>query len=83
MQLQYGRVNCGQTSIIVKLLQGSNLMKNSLRLPAALLLSLFLFGCGQSGPLYVSGNPSTVEPPSGQSDSEEENEQDGQSADAE
>lgn len=58
-------------------------MNNSLRLPAALLLSMFLFGCGQSGPLYVSGNPSTAEPPTKQSDSEEEDAQDGQSADAE
>lgn len=59
-------------------------MKNSLRLPTAVLLSMFLFGCGQSGPLYVSGNPSNAEPPAGQSDSkEEEEEQDGQSADAE
>ena len=58
-------------------------MKNSLRLPTALLLSMFLFGCGQSGPLYVSGNSSTAEPPSGRSDSEEEDAQDGQPADEE
>ena len=58
-------------------------MNNSLRLPAALLLSMFLLGCGQSGPLYVSGNPSTADPVTSQSDSEEEDEQDGQPADAE
>lgn len=58
-------------------------MKNQFRLPAALLLSMFLFGCGQSGPLYVSGNPSSVEVPTSQADSEEEDEQDGESAAAE
>lgn len=59
-------------------------MKNIYRLPAALLLSMFLFGCGQSGPLYVSGNPSSVEVPTSQADSEdEEDEQDGESAAAE
>jgi predicted small lipoprotein YifL len=45
-----------------------------------MLLALFLFGCGQSGPLYVSGNPSSVEPASGQTDSDEEDEQDGESS---
>ena len=58
-------------------------MKNQFRFPAALLLSMFLFGCGQSGPLYVSGNPSSVEVPTSQADSEEEDEQDGESAAAE
>ena len=58
-------------------------MKNPMRMPAALLLSMFLFGCGQSGPLYVSGNPSSVEPPASQSDSEKEDEQDGESSDDE
>ena len=58
-------------------------MKNSLRFPAALLLSMFLFGCGQTGPLYVSGNSSSIEPATSQSNSEEEDEQDGQSAEAE
>jgi predicted small lipoprotein YifL len=58
-------------------------MKYSYRLPAALLLSMFLFGCGQSGPLYVSGNPSSVEVPASQADSEEEDEQDGESSAAE
>ena len=37
-------------------------MKNPIRMSAAMLLSLFLFACGQSGPLYVSGNPSTIQP---------------------
>ena len=26
----------------------------------ALLMSLFLIGCGQSGPLYVPGDPSSI-----------------------
>ncbi|MEM7430806.1 MAG: lipoprotein [Pseudomonadota bacterium] len=37
-----------------------------------LLLSLFVFGCGQSGPLYVAGNPSTVQPVAEEADTEEE-----------
>jgi len=32
-------------------------------LPAGILLTLFLAGCGQSGPLYIPGNPSTIHPP--------------------
>ncbi len=55
-------------------------MKNPLRLPAALLLSMFLIGCGQTGPLYVSGNPSTVQPATSQSASDEEDERDGESS---
>jgi predicted small lipoprotein YifL len=37
-------------------------MNSSLRATAALLVLLFLFGCGQSGPLFVPGDPSTVQP---------------------
>ncbi len=37
-------------------------MKNQFRIPAALLLAMFLLGCGQSGPLYVTGNPSAIQP---------------------
>ena len=55
-------------------------MKNPTRLTAALLLSMFLFGCGQSGPLYVTGNPSAVDPSTEQSNNEEEDEQDGESS---
>jgi len=58
-------------------------MKNPMRLPAAVLLSMFLFGCGQTGPLYVSGNPSSVEPVTSPSDSETEDAQDGESSDDE
>jgi predicted small lipoprotein YifL len=50
-------------------------MKNLSRVSAALLLSMFLFGCGQTGPLYVSGNPSSVQTPTAESSSENEEEQ--------
>jgi predicted small lipoprotein YifL len=36
-------------------------------LPAGILLTLVLAGCGQSGPLYIPGNPSTIHPPPEQS----------------
>ena len=39
---------------------------------AALLFALFLAGCGQSGPLYIPGEPAEVEPPTQQADSDEE-----------
>ena len=58
-------------------------MKKRSRISAAVLLSMFLFGCGQSGPLYVSGNPSSVEPASSQTDSEKEEDQDAESTDSE
>ena len=55
-------------------------MKNLSRVSAALLLSMFLFGCGQTGPLYVSGNPSSVQAPTAESGSENEEEQDAKSS---
>jgi predicted small lipoprotein YifL len=58
-------------------------MKNLSRVSAALLLSMFLFGCGQTGPLYVSGNPSSVQAPSGESRTEIEDEQDPESSENE
>jgi len=58
-------------------------MKILSRIPAALLLSMFLFGCGQSGPLYVSGNPSAVDPSAASTDSEEEDEQAAASSESE
>ncbi len=59
-------------------------MKDLSRVAAALLLSMFLFGCGQTGPLYVSGNPSSVQAPTadGSSESEEE-ERDAKSSESE
>ena len=35
-----------------------------LRLIVACLLAMILVGCGQSGPLYLPGNPSEVRQPS-------------------
>ncbi|MGI9221829.1 MAG: LPS translocon maturation chaperone LptM [Woeseiaceae bacterium] len=58
-------------------------MKYPPRFAAALLLSMFLFGCGQSGPLYVAGNPSAADPISSESDSEKEDEQDAESSTSE
>lgn len=55
-------------------------MKILSRVATALLLSMFLFGCGQSGPLYVSGNPSNVDPSTAESENEEDDEQDAESS---
>ena len=47
-------------------------MKSQTATLATLLLVLFLFGCGQSGPLFIPGNPSTVQaPPAAQASAEE------------
>jgi predicted small lipoprotein YifL len=43
---------------------------------AALLFILFLAGCGQSGPLYIPGEPTSVEPPAEQSERDEDSEND-------
>ena len=40
---------------------------------AALLFAFFLAGCGQSGPLYIPGEPASIEPPPDQADSDEDN----------
>jgi predicted small lipoprotein YifL len=58
-------------------------MKNLTRVSAALLLSMFLLGCGQTGPLYVSGNPSSVQAPTGGVNAENEEEQDAESSKSE
>lgn len=44
------------------------------RIFAALLLLLALSACGQSGPLYIPGNPSRIEqpPPAAESTAEDE-----------
>ena len=39
---------------------------------AALLTILFLAGCGQSGPLYIPGDPSSIEPPAEQAENNDE-----------
>ncbi len=43
---------------------------------AALLFILFLAGCGQSGPLYIPGDPSSIEPPAEQAESNEDQDED-------
>lgn len=55
-------------------------MKKLSRVSVALLLAMFLFGCGQSGPLYVSGNPSSVQTPTDDSNTENEEEKDAESS---
>ncbi len=57
-------------------------MKNPLRNSTALLLAMFLLGCGQSGPLYVSGNPSSVQPVGEQSAAEDEDKEEAEESDA-
>ena len=56
-------------------------MTSSLRALLASLLFMFLVGCGQSGPLYVPGDPSTVQPPpeSQQNDNDDEEDDNGSS----
>lgn len=48
---------------------------------AALLFAFALAGCGQSGPLYIPGDPSSVEQTPKSSDAEEENEENGDEED--
>ena len=44
---------------------------------AALLLTLTLAGCGQSGPLYVPGDPSSIKAPPEAAASDEESDENG------
>ena len=44
---------------------------------AASLLTMLLAGCGQSGPLYVPGDPSSIETPQKPPEPEEKNEDNG------
>jgi len=47
---------------------------------AAFSLALVATGCGQSGPLYIPGNPSTIQnPPPAEEQAEEEEEEDSDS----
>ncbi|MEJ2256379.1 MAG: lipoprotein [Woeseiaceae bacterium] len=56
-----------------------------MKLLIAVLAALILCGCGQSGPLYIPGNPSRIEnPPPAEDAAEEEaeeREQDGNTGD--
>jgi len=43
---------------------------------AALLFVLFIAGCGQSGPLYIPGDPSSIEAPPAPADEENDDDED-------
>ena len=51
-------------------------MKSTISSLVVLLLILFLSACGQSGPLYVPGDPSSIQPPAEQPEEEEKKEED-------
>ena len=54
-------------------------MNQSLRILAALIALFFIAGCGQSGPLYIPGNPSSVEVENAETQSDEEDDDNGAS----
>ena len=55
-------------------------MKRLLLSLAAFSLAFAVTGCGQSGPLYIPGNPSTIQnPPPAEEEAEEEKEEDNDS----
>lgn len=50
-------------------------MKSNISILTMMLLVLFCAGCGQSGPLYVPGDPSSINvPPTAEASDEEGNE---------
>ncbi len=51
------------------------LMTLPFRLIAVLVLLVAFTGCGQSGPLYIPGNPSSVQAPPADSAAEDEDEE--------
>ena len=55
-------------------------MKRFLAILAALSFLFVVSGCGQSGPLYIPGNPSKIQqpPPKAESTAEEEAEENGE-----
>lgn len=53
-------------------------MKSTICTLAALLLTFALSGCGQSGPLYVPGDPSSIKAPVEAADSDEESDENGE-----
>ncbi len=46
-----------------------------------LLLILFIAGCGQSGPLYVPGDPSSIQAPPEEPKASEEKDEDAEDSD--
>jgi predicted small lipoprotein YifL len=57
-------------------------MKSIICALCALLLTFALSGCGQSGPLYVPGDPSSIKAPVEPANGDEESEEDGEEADS-
>lgn len=55
-------------------------MTSSIRAIAALFLLMILIGCGQSGPLFIPGDPSEIEVQSEPRGAAEEDEDDEESA---
>ena len=53
-------------------------MKSIICTLAALLLTLTLAGCGQSGPLYVPGDPSSIKAPPEMATGDEEDDENGE-----
>lgn len=60
-------------------------MKRLILVLAALSFTLLATGCGQSGPLYIPGNPSKISnpPPPAESTADEESEEENGDADKE
>lgn len=42
----------------------------------ALLLLMFIAGCGQSGPLFIPGDPSSIQPPPAEPQETDEDDED-------
>ncbi len=57
-------------------------MKSIICTLAALLLTLTLAGCGQSGPLYVPGDPSSIKAPPEAATGDEEDDENGEDTDS-
>ena len=55
-------------------------MKPIYCLLAALLVALSFAGCGQSGPLYIPGDPSSIEAPPEAETNDKEGEENGEDA---
>ncbi|MDH3545663.1 MAG: lipoprotein [Gammaproteobacteria bacterium] len=51
-------------------------MNSPLRASTALLLLMFIAGCGQSGPLFIPDDPSSIQPPPTASQETDEDDED-------
>ena len=63
-------------AIIVRLERLASTMKSTIRALCPVMLLLFFCGCGQSGPLYLPGNPSEVQQAPASQDEGDEDEAD-------